>query len=62
MNLIKLKCENCGAQLEVNSDLDKINCNFCGAEILISDEATELRRVESVKLESRKKNHERIKN
>lgn len=58
MKLVKLKCENCGAKLEVNKDLDKINCNFCGAEILIDDEASELRRVEEVKLQARKQNHE----
>ena len=58
MKLIKMKCENCGATLEVNKDLDKINCKFCGAEILIDDEAAELRRVEEVKLQARKQNHE----
>ena len=58
MKLIKLKCENCGADLEVNSELDKINCNFCGAKILIDDNATELRRIEDVKLQARKQNHE----
>ena len=58
MKLIKMKCENCGATLEVNKDLDKIKCNFCGAEILIDDEASKLRRVEEVKLEARKQNHE----
>ena len=58
MKLIKMKCENCGATLEVNKDLDKIKCNFCGAEILIDDEAAELRRVEEVKLKARKENHE----
>ena len=58
MKTIKLKCSNCGAKLEVNKDLDKINCNYCGEEILIDDEASELRRVEEVKLEARKKHHE----
>ena len=58
MNLIELKCKNCGAKLEVNKDLDKFVCNFCGTENFIDDEASELRRVEDVKLESRKKNHE----
>lgn len=58
MKLIKMKCENCGAQLEVNKDLDKIICNFCGAENLIDDDAAELRRVEDVKLQARKQNHE----
>ena len=58
MKLIKLKCENCGAMLEVNKDLDKINCNFCGQEILIDDEASQIRRVEDAKLQARKANHE----
>ena len=58
MKLIKMKCENCGATLEVNKELDKIKCNFCGAEILIDDKASELRRVEEVKLQARKDNHE----
>lgn len=58
MNLIKLKCENCGAVLDVNTDLEKIHCNYCGAEILIDDKATELKRIEDVKLKARKENHE----
>ena len=58
MKLVKMKCENCGATLDVNKDLDKIHCNFCGAEILIDDEATSVKRVEEAKLNARKKNHE----
>lgn len=58
MKIIKLKCENCGATLEVNSELDKIQCSFCGAENLIDDDASELRRIEEVKLQVRKQNHE----
>lgn len=58
MKLIKMKCENCGATLDVNKNLDKIHCNYCGAEILIDDEATELKRLEEVKLKARKENHE----
>ena len=58
MNLIKLKCENCGAKLEVNEDLDEIVCNYCGSKILIDDDASELRRIEDVKLDARKKNYE----
>ena len=58
MKLVKLKCENCGAKLEVNSELDNIKCSFCGAEIMIDDEASELNRIEDAKLKSRKKNHE----
>ncbi len=58
MNLIKMKCENCGASLEVNKDLDKIHCNFCGSEVLIDDEATKVKRIEEAKLKARKDNHE----
>lgn len=58
MKTIKLKCEKCGAKLEVNSDLDKIQCNYCGNEILIDDEATTVKRVEDAKLKARKNNHE----
>ncbi len=58
MKLIKIKCEHCGATMKVNSDLDEIECKYCGDKIIIDDKATELRRVENVKLESRKSNHE----
>lgn len=58
MKLIQMKCENCGAILDVNEDLEKIRCNYCGAELLIDDEATKLKRFEDAKLNSRKANHE----
>ena len=57
MKLIKMKCDNCGATLEVNQDLERIRCSYCGAEILIDDEATKLKRVEDVKLKARQENH-----
>ena len=58
MKLVKLKCDNCGAKLEVDVEQDKIYCKYCRAEILIDDKATELRRIEDVKLQARKQNHE----
>lgn len=58
MKLIKMKCESCGATLKVKENIDKIHCEYCGAEILIDDDATELQRVEEVKLKARKENHE----
>ena len=58
MKMVKLKCDNCGGELEVNSEQDKIFCQYCGAKVLINDDAAELRRVEDVKLQARKKNHE----
>lgn len=56
MKLIKLKCENCGASLKVNSELNEIVCNYCGGKILIDDEATNITRTESAKLNARKEN------
>jgi len=58
MKLIKMKCESCGAILDVNKSLEKITCNYCGEEILIDDEATKVKRVEEAKLKARKDNHE----
>ena len=58
MKLMKMKCENCGASLKVNANLEKITCNYCGEEILIDDEATKIKRVEEAKLKARKENHE----
>lgn len=58
MDLIKLKCSNCNAVLEVNSDLNEIVCNYCGSKILIDDEATKKERLSKVELNFRKQNHE----
>ena len=58
MKLIKMKCEGCGASLNINKDLEKITCNYCGTEILIDDDATKVKRVEEAKLKARKDNHE----
>lgn len=38
MKVVKLKCPECNAILEVNSDLDNITCNYCGAKVTIEDE------------------------
>lgn len=38
MKIVKLKCPECNASLEINSDLDNIICNYCGAKITIEDE------------------------
>ena len=58
MKLIKMKCENCGATLDVNKSLERIVCNYCGAEIIIDDDATKLKRIEEAKLKARKDNFE----
>lgn len=58
MKLIELKCNNCGATLKVNSELNEIYCNYCGNKMLIDDEATTIERVENAKIKSRKSKHE----
>lgn len=58
VNLIKLKCDNCGASLKVNTDLNEFVCNYCGAKVLIDDEASNITRVEKAKLNAIKEKHE----
>ena len=58
MKLIELKCNNCGANLKVNSELNEVYCNYCGNKMLIDDEATTIERVENAKIKSRKSKHE----
>ena len=61
MKTIKLTCPSCEAKLSVDSGHDKIFCPYCGTEFLIDDNASQLRRIEAVKLDSRKKNFEQKK-
>lgn len=35
MKLITLTCPKCGAQMEVNTELEAIICNYCGNKMLI---------------------------
>ena len=39
MELIALKCPNCGAQIECDSLRELIYCQFCGCKIVIKEEA-----------------------
>lgn len=34
MNLIELRCPNCGSTLKVNEELDFFHCNSCGTKII----------------------------
>lgn len=58
MELVKVKCPECGANLEVNQELDEILCNYCGTKVLIDDEAAKITRIEKAKLQSRKNIYE----
>ena len=41
MKLITLTCPKCGAQMEVNPELEAIICNYCGNKMLIDREVVE---------------------
>lgn len=58
MKLVQMVCENCGATLNVNEELEKVTCSYCGSEMMIVDEASKIKRVEDAKLKARKENHE----
>ena len=30
MNLVEMKCKNCGAKLEINNETKEATCRFCG--------------------------------
>lgn len=38
MNLIELKCPNCGARLEQEWRTFKFNCEFCRSAFLLTDD------------------------
>lgn len=42
MKLLKLKCPNCNADLEINSNLDKFTCNYCGTTSLLDKQEINL--------------------
>lgn len=41
MKLVTLTCPKCGAQMEVNPELEAIICNYCGNKMLIDREVVE---------------------
>lgn len=71
INLIKLKCPNCGANLEVESSREYCYCSHCGTKMLVSnphefriiDEAAILHeKNEAIRLENKIKEIEEKKN
>lgn len=38
VKLIKLKCPDCGANLELEADREQAFCSYCGAKILLHNE------------------------
>src|SRR5215210_5749739 len=35
LNILNLKCVNCGAGLEISPDMSRFACGYCGAEQLV---------------------------
>jgi LSD1 subclass zinc finger protein len=42
MKLIRLKCSNCGANLEIKEDAKKIKCQYCNVTTIIDDEVIKI--------------------
>ena len=42
IKLVSGKCPNCGANLEVRSDIDTFFCQYCGSKIIISNQSREV--------------------
>lgn len=42
MNFVQMKCPNCGADLEVENDIDSFYCKYCGTKIVIEDQDPEV--------------------
>ena len=36
--IIKLKCTNCGANLEITDKRDYLFCEYCGIKLILDDE------------------------
>lgn len=36
MELVKVKCPECGANIEINSKLDTATCNYCGTSFAVN--------------------------
>lgn len=44
MELIKIKCENCGASLEVDKNVQTLSCPYCKSKVLINDSVSKVDR------------------
>ena len=54
MELKKLKCPSCGAELEFSGDSDEMRCKFCGSKVIIDDKATEVGRIKKAEMKAKK--------
>lgn len=42
MKLINLRCSNCGAVLEIDSQRKQVFCSYCGEKLLVDDETIQI--------------------
>lgn len=42
IELIQMKCPNCGANLDVNKNLDRAGCPYCGATFVVANNKPEV--------------------
>lgn len=42
MNFVQMKCPNCGADLEVEDNIDSFYCKYCGTKILLEGQDPEV--------------------
>lgn len=47
MNLIHLRCPDCGADLEVDNSSEFCFCQYCGTKIILEDQSASVRRTKA---------------
>lgn len=47
MNLIHLRCPDCGADLEVDNSREFCFCQYCGTKIILEDQSASVRRTKA---------------
>lgn len=47
MNLVHLRCPDCGAELEVDSNREFCFCQYCGAKIILEESDASVRRTKA---------------
>ncbi len=45
MKLINLKCQNCGADLEINPEKKEMFCSYCGARLMMAEDSVHVTRI-----------------
>lgn len=57
MNIISIKCPDCGASLEVDENREMVFCSYCGAKIVLQNENEHIeRKIDQARVEQEKTN------